>query len=202
MLMLCLACAGQSTPTTQGPPDPESAPPSPQREPAHIEPEVAASFQFPTDGYEAGSTHGRRYLNPPNHLGDDSKHEHLTPVVAIGSGVVRHVKRGGLKGYGSIVAIEHRLPEGEFVVSIYGHLCNHEGHRIPVAVGDVVSRGSVIGYIGDDEENGHGPEHIHLGIRRGRYDGVVCGYVGPRLCTVDHFHDPTAFIRDRLAGAD
>ena len=164
---------------------------------APVEPRVAASFQFPTEGYEAGSAHGRRYLSPANHLGDDSRHEHLTPVVAIGNGVVRHVRRGGLKGYGSVVAVEHALPDGEVVVSIYGHLCNHEGYRIPVAVGDVVKKGTLLGFIGDDGENGHGPEHIHLGIRRGPYDGVVCGYSGPRGCSSADFHDPTAFINAR-----
>ena len=38
-----------------------------------------------------------------------------------------------------------------------------------------------------------------FGIRRGKYDGVVCGYIGPRLCTTEHFHDPTVFISEHLA---
>lgn len=219
VVMLCLACAsvgheplpGESPPgePPPGEPPPGELPPAPlQREappanPSPVaprrEPEVASTFQFPTEGYAAGSTHGRRYLRPANHLGDDSTHQHLTRVVAIGNGIVRHVKRGGLEGYGSVVAVEHRLPDDEAVVSIYGHLCNHEGHRILVEVGDIVAKGTLLGYIGDDDENGHGPEHIHLGIRRGEYDGVVCGYVGPRRCTTSHFYDPTEFISARLS---
>ncbi len=161
--------------------------------------EVASTFQFPTEGYAAGSTHGRRFLRPSNHLGDDSTHEHLARVVAIGNGVVRHVKRGGVKGYGSVTAVEHRLPDGELVVSIYGHLCNHDGYQIAVDVGDIVTKGALLGHIGDDDENGHGPEHIHLGIRRGEYDGALCGYVGPRHCPVSRFYDPTEFITARLS---
>lgn len=205
--MLSLACAGvERVPAPSGVPvdDPANLQsqgevpggPSPT---AHRKPEVASSFQFPTEGYAAGSTHGRRYLSPANHLGDDSTHQHLTPVVAIGNGVVRHAKRGGVKGYGSVAAVEHRLPDGEVVVSIYGHLCNHDGYRIPVEVGDIVTKGTLLGYIGDDAENGHGPEHIHLGIRRGEYDGALCGYVGPRWCTIADFYDPTEFIGARLS---
>lgn len=209
VLMLCLACAGapRKPPPSEPPvhersksPPQSDAPPASRRSvaPRH-EPEVASTFEFPTEGYAAGSTHGRRYLSPANHLGDDSTHQHLTRVAAIGNGIVRYVRRGGLKGYGSAVAVEHRLPDDEVVVSIYGHLCNHEGHRIPVEVGDIVTKGTLLGYIGDDNENGHGPEHIHLGIRRGEYDGVVCGYVGPRRCTASHFYDPTEFISARLS---
>lgn len=213
-LLFCVACTGVQSPSPPSEPPPAEAPPSesPPRDPAAAsvdeappqpeEPAVADSFQFPTAGYEAGSAHGRRFLVPRNHVGDDSKHEHLTPVVAIGNGIVRQARRGGLAGYGSVVAVEHRLPDGEFVVSIYGHLCNHEGHRIPVGVGDIVTKGTLLGYIGDDDENGHGPEHIHLGIRKGEYDGHVCGYVGPRFCKVERFYDPTEFITARQSPSD
>ncbi|MEM7156495.1 MAG: M23 family metallopeptidase [Myxococcota bacterium] len=207
-LTLCVACApaGGQPPPSEPPaaapavarPEIDEPSPPPRPEAAPPQPEVATSFQFPTEGYEAGSAHGRRFLVPNNHVGDDSKHEHLTPVFAIGHGIVRQARRGGLEGYGSVVAVEHQLPSGEYVVSIYGHLCNHSGHRIPVDVGDVVRKGELLGYIGDDDENGHGPEHIHLGIRRGEYDGHVCGYVGPRFCKVSRFYDPTAFIEARL----
>lgn len=188
------------------PPQPASERPAPQEPPSSepvavpspAQPEVASSFQFPIEGFAAGSTHGRRYLKPANHLGDDSTHEHLTRVVSIGNGIVRHVKRGGLQGYGSVVAVEHQLPDGELVVSIYGHLCSHEGHQISVDVGDVITKGTLLGYIGDDDENGHGPEHLHLGIRRGAYDGALCGYTGPRRCTPSRFYDPSGFIDARL----
>lgn len=186
LLLLATACRGVT-------PQPRLAP--------RTEAQVASSFQFPTDGFAAGSTHGRRFLSPPNHLGDDSTHPHLAPVFAIGNDVVRHVSRPGLSGYGSVVAVEHQLPDGEVVVSIYGHLCSHDGHRIPVGIGEAVTKGTTLGYIGDDDENGHGPEHIHLGIRRGEYDGVLCGYTGPAACTPSHFYDPTQFIRARRSAS-
>ncbi len=208
-VMFCLACAGVQPKPPPGeppfrerpeaPPTSDVPPESPRSAAPRAEPAVASTFQFPTEGYAAGSAYGRRYLIPADHLGDDSAHPHLTRVVAIGNGVVRYVRRGGLKGYGSVVAVEHRIPDGEAVVSIYGHLCNHQGHRIPVEAGDIVTKGALLGYIGDDDENGHGPEHIHLGIRRGAYDGVVCGYVGPRRCKASHFYDPTVFISARLS---
>jgi murein DD-endopeptidase MepM/ murein hydrolase activator NlpD len=101
--------------------------------------------------------------------------------------------------------------DGTVVTSLHGHLSSQLG--VPVAVGDRVSRGDVIGYIAADEEDG-GPwsPHLHFGIRRGRADleETLCGewlYVGyTRDCATtpheearDFWYDPTTFLVERGA---
>lgn len=158
---------------------------------------VAKSFAFPRPDFEAGSYQGRRFLSPPNHLGDDSAHRHKEPVHAIADGIVRDATRA--EGYGRVVVVEHRLPDGSYVSSIYGHLCGHEG--FPLArYGARVKKGDVVGYVGADSENGDGFEHLHLGLRKGRYDGNFCGYAREPFCTPDSYEAPTAFLRAHGAG--
>lgn len=158
--------------------------------------ETAWTFRFPIDGFAAGSYSGRSFLHPSNHVGDDSLHSHRTPVVAVANGVVKQVRRGNSQGYGSVVVVEHALPSGEVVQSIYGHLCNHAGNAIVVNIGQSVTKGQLLGYVGDNKENEDGTEHLHLGIRKGAYDGHYCGYVGPS-CQPSNFLNPTDFINAR-----
>ena len=157
-------------------------------------PEIAWSFAFPRADFRAGSYQGRTFLNPANHLGDDSEHRHHDPVHAIADGVV--VESCGANGYGRVVVVEHRLPDGASVSSIYGHLCSHAGYS-PVREGEIVKKGDRIGHVGDRFENGDGLEHLHLGLRRGPYDGYFCGYARAPHCTPKHYHPPSEFIRAR-----
>ncbi|MCP4549388.1 MAG: M23 family metallopeptidase [bacterium] len=156
--------------------------------------ETAWSFAFPRSNFVAGSYAGRRFLVPSNHLGDDSAHNHYDAVYAVANGIVKFASTAS--GYGRAVVIEHLLPDGSNVVSIYGHLCGHSGYPL-ISNGSTVTKGQVIGYVGDDAENGDGAEHIHLGMRKNAYDGYFCGYTGIPQCTADHYWDPTAYINDR-----
>lgn len=158
--------------------------------------ETAWSFQLPRPDFVAGSYAGRTFLHPANHLGEDSAHLHHDPVHAIANGIVR--LSGRATGYGRVVVIEHRLPDGSHVTSIYGHLCGHTGYPL-IPKGSSVAGGEVIGYIGDVDENGDGREHLHLGIRKGAYDGNYCGYARQPQCTARHYESPTQFI-ERRAG--
>ncbi len=64
-----------------------------------------------------------------------------------------------------LIVIEHHLPGGKYITSIYGHLSN----RRLVAAGDIVQAGQVIGFEGHKGvENGGYTPHLHLGIREGR----------------------------------
>jgi hypothetical protein len=158
------------------------------------EPETAWSFDLPRPDFVAGSYQGRKFLVPSNHLGDDSAHDHHDPIHAIADGLVQESIPAN--GYGRVVVIEHKLPDGSYVSSIYGHLCSHRGYPT-IREGVRVKKGEVIGYVGDANENGDGLEHLHLGIRRGRYDGNFCGYARAPYCTPDYYHAPTEFIRAR-----
>jgi murein DD-endopeptidase MepM/ murein hydrolase activator NlpD len=164
------------------------------RLPSRPSPETAWTFALPRPDFVAGSYQGRTFLSPSNHLGEDSEHPHREPVFAIADGRVKEACRA--TGYGRVVVVEHRLPDGSAVSSIYGHLCGHPGFPL-AADGSRVKRGEVVGYIGHRSENGDGLEHLHLGIRKGRYDGNFCGYARWPSCTPKHYHPPTEFIRAR-----
>lgn len=157
-------------------------------------PETAWSFALPRPDFVAGSYQRRTFLFPSNHLGEDSEHAHHDPVHAVADGVVREACTA--TGYGRVVVVEHRLPDGSNVCSIYGHLCGHRGYPL-IRDGSLVKKGDVVGYIGDRYENGDGLEHLHLGIRKGSYDGYFCGYAREPYCTPKHYHPPTRFIEAR-----
>jgi len=158
------------------------------------EPETAWTFQLPREDFVAGSYEGRTFLQPANHLGEDSAHRHHDPIHAIANGRVRY--SGTATGYGRVVVVEHRLPDGVRLCSIYGHLCGHAGYPL-VPKGSRVAPGDVVGSIGDVHENGDGREHLHLGLRKGAYDGVFCGYVRRPECTPKDYEVPTPFIEKR-----
>lgn len=102
------------------------------------------------------------------------------PVYAVANGVVRVSNPplsipGGVpdqsaipvpSAWGNMIAIEHRLDDGKYVTTIYGHLDNN---RL-VQTGDVVNAGQMIGRIGpqDVRINGGYKPHLHFGVRSGR----------------------------------
>jgi murein DD-endopeptidase MepM/ murein hydrolase activator NlpD len=66
--------------------------------------------------------------------------------------------------WGNFVVIEHKLSDGKYATTIYGHLANE---RL-VNVGDEVRAGQQIGTIGTTKVNGGYKPHLHLGVRDGR----------------------------------
>jgi murein DD-endopeptidase MepM/ murein hydrolase activator NlpD len=103
-----------------------------------------------------------------------------TPVRAIADGIVRYsafsptwtdaAKRVHWN-LGNVIVIEHAIVpsvgDDAAVCSFYVHLAADRR----VAVGERVTRGTLIGRIGADrsEENGRYPAHLHFGIHRGPY---------------------------------
>ncbi|HUG91963.1 MAG TPA: M23 family metallopeptidase [Planctomycetaceae bacterium] len=68
--------------------------------------------------------------------------------------------------WGNMIAIEHRLADGEFVTTIYGHL---DTDRL-VKAGDIVRAGQQIGEVGRQHPlvNGGYKPHLHFGVKEGR----------------------------------
>jgi murein DD-endopeptidase MepM/ murein hydrolase activator NlpD len=123
---------------------------------------------------------------------------------------------------GLVVIIEHLLPSGERLYSVYGHL---DDSSLEVEAGQVVSLGQRLGEVMYQDYTGRYPEyhlsgddsHLHYEVRR-FYDGRSIyaatpdcnglipgrGYTYPE--TPDNFPtletgytDPTTFIQERLA---
>ncbi len=101
------------------------------------------------------------------------------PVFAVADGVVRYsadgvraqIKDQDLKirlpaqamDFGSMIIIEHRLPDGDSFTTVYAHLDNNR----PVHTGDIVMAGQLIGHIGRKSPliNGGYEPHLHFGVR-------------------------------------
>lgn len=118
------------------------------------------------------------------HTGADyGWHQAGDPVYAVASGIVRLSvdpaliqtqnseddgpnRSATLKNWGSMVVIEHRLPDGEYLTTLYAHLDLDRRVR----TGDIVAAGQQIGVIGPKsaDVNGGFEPHLHFGIRQGR----------------------------------
>jgi murein DD-endopeptidase MepM/ murein hydrolase activator NlpD len=161
-----------------------------REEPRPPAPLAPTAFVWPCENYDKGLQAGGNFgthvdaQNSPFHgswhLAEDVWLPAGTPVRAIADGVVRYSAfsptwtdaQGGVHwNLGNVIVIEHALvpPVGEqaSVCSFYVHL----GSDRRVAVGDRVTRGTIVGRIGADrsEENGRYPAHLHFGLHRGPY---------------------------------
>jgi murein DD-endopeptidase MepM/ murein hydrolase activator NlpD len=166
---------------------------------------IAGEAQFPLDSWLVTQDFGVWNSNWDGyHLAEDIDARGGDPVYAMADGVVAGIFTG-VQGYEAVMLIEHRFDE-LYVVSLYGHVSTRRGFE--VSEGDSVSKGELIGYIADDDEDGGswGP-HLHFGIRAGRYSLAerICDYwlyVGytrtcPGITHEEHLAlwlDPTDFI--------
>lgn len=147
-----------------------------------------SEVRYPTNVQDFGDGNllygGRNFLQVANdveHLGRDLKYPVGTPIHPIACG--RLVLYRPANGYGTlVVVIEHTL-DSPFIVqngdgtdititkflSIYGHGSKYDptgaGPDLTLSVGQIVKPSDVIMYIQNDDNNGDGPEHLHLGIR-------------------------------------
>ncbi|MHC4546411.1 MAG: M23 family metallopeptidase, partial [Planctomycetota bacterium] len=142
------------------------------------------------------------------HLAEDVLADVYTPVYASANGKVQYTNTN-ISGYGSVIIIEHQLPDDSYVCTLYGHLSRSMG--LEVNVGESVSKDQLLGYLGDSSENGGSEPHIHFGIRKGGYstESDYCSYwlyVGySKSCSGctheqyrDMWYDPTNFINSHL----
>jgi hypothetical protein len=95
------------------------------------------------------------YKTEKMHTGMDFTSPVGTEVYATGNGVVNKVEMNG-RGYGNNVIIDH----GFGYETLYGHLS-----KIKVKSGQKVSRGDLIGYVGNTGTSS-GP-HLHYEVRKG-----------------------------------
>ncbi len=100
-------------------------------------------------GFRRNPFGGRSY---EFHPGMDINGERGDLVVAPANGTI--VKAGWTGGYGNMVEIDH----GNGLVTRYGHMS-----KIEVSVGDTITRGQLIGYIGSTGRS-TGP-HLHFELR-------------------------------------
>ena len=91
-----------------------------------------------------------------SHAGVDIGASEGTPVYSISDGKVVYAEWGWNGGYGNKVVIQHYI-NGQNYTSLYGHVSS-----INVNVGDIVTKDSVIGFVGNTG-NSYGA-HLHLNL--------------------------------------
>ncbi len=106
------------------------------------------------------------------HKGVDMMGPRGTPLVAVGSGIVR-------KSYGSLGGNIVWLYADHGVNYFYAHL---DGYPSGLVDGQWVARGQVIGYIGDTGNSRPGAYHLHFGIYPGGITAVNSYPSVARVC--------------------
>ncbi|MDR0952114.1 MAG: peptidoglycan DD-metalloendopeptidase family protein [Oscillospiraceae bacterium] len=117
------------------------------------------TYKWPLPGYSAGDTFGWRMhpiLNVNKwHAGEDIGAPSGTPILAADSGTVITANSGNYGGgYGNYVVISH----GNGMTTLYAHQS-----AIAVSLGQSVTQGQVIGYVGSTGLS-TGP-HLHFEVR-------------------------------------
>lgn len=112
---------------------------------------------YPRNSFGAGGTHGGE---------DCAWFREGSSYHAIADGVVRMVQGAG-GDWGFIAVLEHRLPDGRFVTSVYGH----SAFDVLVTAGDTVAAGQKIATQGlsCSVENGGYGSHLHFGLGAGPF---------------------------------
>jgi len=112
-----------------------------------------------------GASNCFRFSERQYHAAEDYQRPAGTPVYAIADGRISFSGTAG--GYGWLVIIDH--PQAN-LYSLYGHL---SPSRWRMKAGAEVSKGDLIAYLGDSDENGGSAEsplepHLHFGVRLGQ----------------------------------
>lgn len=103
------------------------------------------------------------------HYGIDIANSTGTPVLSAADGVISYA--APLSTYGNVIMVTHSI-DGQIFTSLYAHLSS-----IKVSVGQVVSKGQIIGAIGTTG-NSTGP-HLHFEIHVGNWEGMAKNSVNP-----------------------
>ena len=150
---------------------------------------VASSFDYPVGPPDGKGYYNAQPFGKNNHLGDDwnantgGNTDLGDPIFAIANGVVSKAYDADY-GWGNIIRIVHKLPDGTLVESLYAH-CD----TIMVEVGDIVKKGDQIGTIGD----AHGAYYAHLHFELRAKVGMPLG--GGYSSNTTGYLDPTEFIK-------
>ncbi len=142
----------------------------------------AATFIAPWGPTNFSYYNSRSFYYDQNHLGADIN---LVEGTSIRAGVAgKIVNYAAVPGYGTlVVAIEVDLGQPQTFTNAYGgsvqtskvlwilgHLRSTQnrdgsGNQLNWTSGNMVSANDIVGYIQNDDDNGDGAEHVHVGLR-------------------------------------
>ncbi len=116
---------------------------------------------YEADSYIEEGNSGRRWR--ATHIGLDLTDKAGTPVLAPLDGIVHSFdNRQFTRDYGPVVILEHCISNEFSFYTLYGHL-NLSSLEL-WEKGKHFSKGEIIGYLGNDKENGGWPAHLHFQV--------------------------------------
>ncbi len=116
---------------------------------------------YTDDSFDTEADYGKQ--NRSVHLGVDFWLAAGTPVHAVFDGeVVTSTYQKQHKNYGGLVILKHKEIDLTFY-TLYGHLSKDSSDTLKV--GDLLSKGDCIGYLGSPEDNGSWAPHLHFQIQ-------------------------------------
>jgi murein DD-endopeptidase MepM/ murein hydrolase activator NlpD len=152
---------------------------------------IAFTFDYPVGKTEAEGYYNAQPFTKNFHLGEDwngnggGNTDFDDPIYAIGNGYVKSVK-DEQGGWGNVIRMVHKLPNGTFVESLYAH-CN----TILTNESQWIKKGTQIGTIGTAHDAYIA--HLHLEIRDiidlplgSGYSSNTYGYLNPTQFIEQH----------------
>ncbi|MBM9577382.1 M23 family metallopeptidase [Leptospira sp. 201903070] len=144
---------------------------------------ISDGFDFPVGAPNAKGYVDKQPFGKNFHLGEDwnavGRNDYGDPVYSVSHGVVKFAREEG-PGWGNVILVTHRLPDGRWINSLYAHLS-----MMSVKKGDRIRKGARIGKIGDANRR-YGP-HLHFELRNnfflptgGGYGREQSGYLNPK----------------------
>jgi hypothetical protein len=134
------------------------------------------------------------------HTGDDleifeDELEVEIPVYAVADGNV--VYKNWISGYGGVIILEHNF-QGQLLQSLYGHI---DLNQTSLRLGESVTAGTLISYLGDHEsrETDQERKHLHFSL----YSGTTLrlnGYT-PKTRDLVNWVNPSEFLAGQSASA-
>ncbi|WP_158211927.1 peptidoglycan DD-metalloendopeptidase family protein [Robiginitalea sediminis] len=162
--------------------------------------QVAYGGYLERRGIYAGFGHFGGQENVPRniHLGVDFWAPAGTPVLAPVSGKVHSLAHRLTPGdYGPVILLEHDMPNGQRLFSLYGHLSPES--LTGLYPGRAIGAGEVLGSLGLEADNGGYPPHLHFQLIRDLegYSGDYPGVCSPE--ELDFYRqncpDPLPFLK-------
>lgn len=118
--------------------------------------------------------------------------DQLVPVYAIANGKI--VYASTVSGYGGVILLQLT---GTDNTVIYGHVKTND---LPFKVGDLITGGSRLSYLGAafSKETGGERKHLHFGIYKGK-DLYFKGYEPTQSALENRWINPTAFLNQHIS---
>jgi peptidoglycan hydrolase CwlO-like protein len=130
----------------------------------------SGNFTRPSNGYISSGFGNRSFDGGGFHDGVDIAGGGTIPIVAAADGVV--IRAYESSSYGNVVFITHNI-DGQVFTTVYAHM-----RSFNVSTGQVISKGSKIGYMGN---TGHSfGQHLHFELHKGEWNSSKSNAVDPQ----------------------